>query len=331
MAPTNKPVGSPGNPEKFRGQDFEKLCQEFRIKKSMFIDKEFPPQRSSIGEGVVDADVLDSVEWKRPSELVGDPCLIVDGRSRFDFAQGDVGNCWFLAAIGAITFQKEIMDQVVPLDQSFGKDYPGVFHFRFCREGRWIDVVIDDTLPTTDGSLLFLNCKTQNEFWPALLEKAYAKVCGSYKAMDGGSMSKALEDFTGGASKMFSLDEAPKDLWETMDLASRSKALMCCGTPPGATPANTVLPNGIVEGHAYTVTGVAKVKTREKEVELVRIFNPWGDGEWNGDWSDKYALFKLWMSMENFCVCYSELDICSVSSEFLSQPSPAPSSPPFRR
>lgn len=40
------------------------------------------------------------------------------------------GNCWFLAAVGALTFQKPIMQKVFPDGQSFEKDYVGIFHFR---------------------------------------------------------------------------------------------------------------------------------------------------------------------------------------------------------
>ncbi|CAM4643763.1 unnamed protein product [Leuciscus chuanchicus] len=337
-------VGSPTNPMAFLGQDYKKLLHQSLHRKKLYTDELFPPNSSSIGTLAKDSDLdLKKIKWKRPSELVSPnkPFFTVDGISRFDYKQGELGNCWFLASIGALTstdektsiMTKDIINLVIPADQSFSSNYAGIFHFRFWRFGKWIDVVVDDLLPTVDDNLIFVHSKTSNEFWPALLEKAYAKVCGSYEDLDGGFISEALMDFTGGVHIEFTLNEAPPYLWDIMDRAAKSKTLMGCATYNGETR-ELVSSSGIVGGHAYTVTGVSKVMSKGHPVHLVRVLNPWGDTEWNGDWSDGSTLWdtvsvedrkccekldngEFWMPVKDFTKKYESLDICCFCPDFL--------------
>ncbi|CAN9502544.1 unnamed protein product [Ophioblennius macclurei] len=327
--------GTIENPERLFKQDYEQMkqyCQQVRLR---YVDEMFPPDSETIGEGLLSPDDMARVKWLRPHKIVPNPALVVDTLSRFDFGQGILGNCWFLASAATLTFQDFILKQVIPMDQTFDEGYCGIFHFRFWRFGRWVDVVIDDKLPTINGKLIFVHSTDPTEFWPALLEKAYAKVCGSYSDMNAGTPAEALVDFTGGVHICIDLKNPPSELWNMMTRAGHARSLMGCGTPQGETSANTVLPNGLVQGHAYTVTGIKEVMSQGQAVRLVRLWNPWGKGEWKGDWSDQSPLWQtvtpqeremcqsvrddgeFWIRLEEFVQFYSDLDICCMCPDFL--------------
>lgn len=52
--------------------------------------------------------------------------------------------------------------------------------------------------------------------------------------------------------------------------------------------------NGLYSGHEYSLIGCYEVFYNDGAIQqLVKIRNPWGEGEYNGDWSDKSEKWNL--------------------------------------
>ncbi|XP_040189037.1 calpain-3 isoform X10 [Rana temporaria] len=222
--------GSLNKPLKFEGQDFVTLRKEYLSKKKLFEDDIFPAGGQSLGykEFGQKATKVKNIVWKRPKEICENPQFIIGGANRTDICQGDLGDCWFLAAIACLTLNEKLLFRVIPPEQNFTENYAGIFHFQFWRYGDWIDVIIDDCLPTFNNQLVFTKSSQRNEFWSALLEKAYAKLHGSYEALKGGNTTEAMEDFTGGVTEFYEIKDAPKDLFKIMKKAFERGSLIGC-------------------------------------------------------------------------------------------------------
>ncbi|XP_069587941.1 calpain-3 isoform X2 [Ranitomeya imitator] len=206
-------------------KNFEQLRDKYLAKKVLFEDRDFPPNDTSL---FYSQTFPIKFEWKRPPEICENPQFIIGGANRTDICQGDLGDCWFLAAIACLTLNEKLLFRVIPPEQNFTENYAGIFHFQFWRYGDWIDVVIDDCLPTFNNQLVFTKSSQRNEFWSALLEKAYAKLHGSYEALKGGNTTEAMEDFTGGVTEFYEIRDAPKDLYKIMKKAFERGSLIGC-------------------------------------------------------------------------------------------------------
>lgn len=95
-------------------------------------------------------------------------------------------------------------------------------------KSKWTIVTIDDRIPCVKGTRRprFMS-PNGNELWAILLEKAYAKFCGSYAALDGGFVLWGWASMTG--DKVFQMElAAPKKgsrapVWKREDMVIPAK------------------------------------------------------------------------------------------------------------
>ncbi|KAK1333178.1 hypothetical protein QTO34_006715 [Cnephaeus nilssonii] len=330
MAHTQEPL-SQAPVIKFKGQDFKTLRDRCLSRGLLFEDETFPADISSIGPLLLQGKHLSSLRWERPKDLLtgkAKPHFILEGASRFDIQQGEAGDCWFLAALGSLTQNPKHLQKILT-NQSFSRWYAGIFRFWFWQCGQWAEVVVDDRLPVLNRKYLFVHPLNNQEFWPCLLEKAYANDPGSCSANNSCHVPDHQQDRRKAVVGIIDLHSSPSDLVTMVKTAANAGSLMTCATPAGPTGEATRMENGLVSQHAYTVTGAEQIQYRRGWEDLLRLWNPWGKAEWRGRWRDgspewqetrdprKSQLYEkkddgeFWMSCRDFQENFSCLYMCN--------------------
>ena len=334
-------------------------------KSSLFEDKKFPPILHSIyrtlnREAFVDlfTENTDEIIWRRPIKIAENiqnsapPVLFLEQTGLASrVKQGGLANCYLTAAITAIISASSnwIFENI------FSKmtDYPlnGKITLLLFHNSQWEGVEIDDNIPCDlHGNPIFARSvdyvgRCENEWCVSLLEKAYAKVYGSYANIHGGNMSEALYDLTGVPVLDYSICDESKQVakqpiatqecdWTCLYHAYKSGDAICLGYCLSVSELDPNLKwrNGILTNHAYALIGLFVTGTKR----FVRIRNARCDLEFSGVYSrdsevwrngtKKSELTKLlgipgdelppgefWMSYEEFVTFFNRVYISRLS------------------
>lgn len=199
--------------------------------------------------------------------------LVVGDLSPADVYQGALGDCYFLATIaGFAATRPELLKDAITDNQN------GTYTVRFFEDDPTFGiqatyVTVDDDLPLRDGQPVYAQTPA-GELWPAVLEKAYAKFKGSYGLIGNGGMpGQVAFDLTGDqASLRLVCFTSEGHTFDRLAAALGKSQAVMCATLPDALRAKDGPVQGLIGGHAYTVTRAYE----ENGERFVEVRNPWG-------------------------------------------------------
>jgi len=200
----------------------------------------------------------------------GEP--IPDTVSPEDLNQGDLGDCWFLASLGA----------EVRADPRFAAKHildngNGTYTVTLYRDGKAVPVTVDANLPVNqdDYTVFSHNPSGSSANWVQIYEKAFAQLNGSYGATEGGWGDVGMTDVSGQHSTRHDEDDLSFSQIKG-DLDSGKPVTVGSGTHHSGflwLHSDETFPDtDVVTAHEYVVMGV------DPDKHTITLRNPWGQG-----------------------------------------------------
>lgn len=321
-------------------QEYKNILTKYKNTGEVFTDPNFHPTaeikeyRYSFSKNHV---------WKRIDEYYKAPLFKPEAIDSNFIKQGELGDCYFLSALSRLARQPDLVESLFD-DQSkyiLGEEKDsinikcGAVVIYFHAFGRETPVLIDTLIPFKRGTRTprFSHPTDLNVSpWFCLVEKAYAKLNGTYTSIDGGTLPGAIYSLFGYFPDVRWVNQLkqPRKV-RKMSPFDRLMKYQRKGSVMGAAihlqyltkgiTQEDLLDLGLITGHSYVVMKVRN----QSGINFVCLRNPWGGHEWLGDWSDtsekwtdelKEALGmqesedgSFWMDDKDFLNYFNKIDI----------------------
>ena len=170
------------------------INKKFKELKTKFIDIDFPPCYESIvnNEYKNDFNLDYVVHWRRPVNFINNEMIVESLKETNnilrifnkekepepnDIRQGVLSFNLLDSCISALTEKYNLIKRLF-LTNNYNEN--GIYKIKLCHNGQWKIVIIDDYFPCIPRSFPLVSKSASNELYILTLEKALAKLFGSY-------------------------------------------------------------------------------------------------------------------------------------------------------
>ena len=341
-------------------QSYQEMHKNFLQTKTKFLDEQFPPNINSLIKGYhptktskKDLDEIllidyKDISWKRDSELnsnnnnINTSIFPPDNIFINKIIYNKLSNPNLFYALNILG---EDPDKIKKLFINNKKDSSCIYGVNLCHNGHFQEVVIDDFFPYNQklNSKIFLT-EEKGFIWPQVLEKAYAKLYGSYNLITNKSMENIMKDFT--CAPVITIDYFGDNLGNELLEAYKNGWILLGGT--GDTPAsqNLIQELGLDPKTDHEILLVYKltdeninqisnnslnISTNDDYNIVLKIRNLSGKVEWIGDWSEYSGLWNdnfknilnynsneknFYMNLKDFKLYFSKIKICKYNENY---------------
>jgi len=239
------------------------------------------------------------VVWRRPEAIFGRHCQLFGSEggsalSALRLGAGQLGDTYLLGALAALSARPALVRRLFVSTRGARH---GVYTLQLWRHEQWVQVTVDSLLPCDGrtGAPLFARPRREDGFWLALVEKACAKLAGSYAALAGhGAPGRpadapppptfldALRELTGGIPVAFAARPPEMSLERLLALVQSGAPVAltrrgrAAGSPAlDASSASALLPpeaGELLRGLPYPLVRV------DAQRRAVCLASPWASG-----------------------------------------------------
>ena len=247
-----------------------------------WMDDIFPPKETSLlgknnnneyldqNEGKYKMIHSSEIEWKRINEIIPTPKIYENNINTSNLRYGRISYIYFHSVLSALCKFPSIFNKII-LNKEYTSD--GIYKIILFIDKEFQIVYIDDYFPCIKNSNILYFLKSSNfDFWPQLIEKAWAKVNGGYQNIINLWPCDLLKALTGSVCDVLIHDELSNEqLFNELNNIDKNNGICISLTKNN----NEVTKCGLINYHFYILIDVEKVELeKNKFLFLCKFYDP---------------------------------------------------------